>query len=39
MLNITPQPARLVKLKLSGKPATPAISAPKNDAIGDWKQF
>ena len=39
--NITPQPERLAKPKAPGKPAAPAaaISAPKNDAGGDWEQF
>ena len=40
-VNITPQPARLVKPKPSSKSAVSAmaISAPKNDANGDWEQF
>jgi methyl-accepting chemotaxis protein len=40
-VNITPQPAQLAKPKPSRKSAVPAmaISAPKNDANGDWEQF
>jgi methyl-accepting chemotaxis protein len=38
MENITPQPARLAKPKPSSKSAA-AISAPKNEANGDWEQF
>ena len=37
--NITPQPARLVKPKPSGKPAMRTLSASKIDVSGDWEQF
>jgi methyl-accepting chemotaxis protein len=38
-VNITPPPARLAQPKPSGKPAAPALSAPKNVANDDWEQF
>jgi methyl-accepting chemotaxis protein len=42
-VDITPQPARLAKPNSSSKPSSksagPALSAPKNDASGDWEQF
>jgi len=38
-VNMTPQPARLVKPKPLSKSAMLAISAPKSDASGDWEQF